>query len=345
MNSLCLKSLVRAAAMLALFPLHAFAINTDVVIFKNGDRLTGELKSLERAQLRFKTDATGTISIEWGDVAFLSSTQNIQAETISGVRYFGTLTKSETDRTLVIVTSRGPIELEDDRVVKLTPIDEEGWRGWDIDVSAGYNFTSANAVTSFNVGASASHRTRTRIIGATFSSVISDSSDSETSQRENLGFNFTRLRADRWLNSTNLDFTRNDELGIQLRTSLGAGIGRILTQSNRSQFIVEGGLKLSQENLIDVEDDTTSIESYGLVVWDWYRYDSPEWDLSTDFELIPSITEWGRVRAEFSTKVKWEIVGDLFWLVELYDSFDSAPQTEGAANHDYGVITSVTYDF
>jgi hypothetical protein len=61
--------------------------------------------------------------------------------------------------------------------------------------------------------------------------------------------------------------------------------------------------------------------------------------------LIPSITEWGRVRAEFSTKVKWEIVGDLFWLVEVYDSFDSDPQTVGAANHDYGVITSVTYDF
>ncbi len=57
------------------------APKTDVVIFNNGDRLTGEVKSLERGRLRFKTDATDTISIEWGDVAYLSSDQNIQDDT------------------------------------------------------------------------------------------------------------------------------------------------------------------------------------------------------------------------------------------------------------------------
>ena len=46
---------------------------TDIVIFDNGDRLTGEVKSLERGRLRFKTDATDTISIEWDNVAFLKS--------------------------------------------------------------------------------------------------------------------------------------------------------------------------------------------------------------------------------------------------------------------------------
>lgn len=36
--------------------------NTDVVYFHNGDRLTGDIKSLERGKLRFKTAATNTIS-------------------------------------------------------------------------------------------------------------------------------------------------------------------------------------------------------------------------------------------------------------------------------------------
>ena len=54
------------------------AAKTDVVVFKNGDRLTGEVKSLERGRLRFKTDATDTISIEWDDGAYLNSDQNIQ---------------------------------------------------------------------------------------------------------------------------------------------------------------------------------------------------------------------------------------------------------------------------
>jgi len=37
---------------------------TDLVIFNNGDRLTGELKSLKRGRLNLNTEATGTIGIE-----------------------------------------------------------------------------------------------------------------------------------------------------------------------------------------------------------------------------------------------------------------------------------------
>ncbi len=59
--------------ILLLIAMPAFgAPKTDVVIFKNGDRLTGEVKSLERGRLRFNTDATGTNSIEWDVIASLS---------------------------------------------------------------------------------------------------------------------------------------------------------------------------------------------------------------------------------------------------------------------------------
>lgn len=339
------KLLTSLTLMLGMIPLEGYAIDTDVVVFVNGDRLTGEIKSLERARLRFKTDATGTINIEWEDVASLSSDQNIQVETTTGTRYFGHLEFAEEHGSFVLTTSRGPVVLDGDNLVKMTPIDQEGWRDWDVDVSAGYNFTSANSVEQFNVGASASHRTRTRILGASFSSVISDAADSDTSQREALGFNFTRLRANRWLGTGNLDFTRNDELGINLRTSLGTGIGRILKQTNHNLFILEGGLKVTNENLINVEDDTRSLESYGLMDWQWFRYDSPEWDLSTQIEIVPSITEWGRIRADINIKLKWEIIGDFFWMFEFYDSFDNRPQSPDAANNDYGVITSLAYDF
>ena len=61
-----------SAVLLAAFGLLCFdaiaANKTDVVTFVNGDRLTGEVKSLERGRLRFKTDATDTISIEWDNV-------------------------------------------------------------------------------------------------------------------------------------------------------------------------------------------------------------------------------------------------------------------------------------
>ena len=42
---------------------------TDVVTLPNGDRITGEVVSLERGRLEFKTDDAGTLEIEWDNVA------------------------------------------------------------------------------------------------------------------------------------------------------------------------------------------------------------------------------------------------------------------------------------
>ena len=41
---------------------------TDVVRLANGDHITGEVKSLNRGQLEYKTDDAGTIYFEWDKI-------------------------------------------------------------------------------------------------------------------------------------------------------------------------------------------------------------------------------------------------------------------------------------
>lgn len=318
---------------------------TDVIVFENGDRLTGEIKSMERGQLRFETDATGTIDIHWDKVAFVGSDQNIQVETRSGVRYFGHVKMEEDEFKVVIETGDGPVELENSRVVKMNPIDQSALRDIDVNITAGYNFTKASDVQQFNFAINAYYRTRERIISASFSSLFSDSASNEKSQRQLLGLTYTRLRANRWLNDGSLNFEQNDELGLNLRTSLGSGLGRIIKQSNRALLVVRAGLQVTREDLVGEPDDVDSLESYISGKMDWFRYDTPELDWSTNLEIIPSLTESGRVRVEFDTKLKLEIIGDLFWQLEFYNSYDSRPQSDTGSSSDHGVITSISYDF
>ena len=54
------------------------APKTDILIFVNGDRLTGEVKGLAHGKLQFNTDATNTIAIEWDKVASLESKQLLE---------------------------------------------------------------------------------------------------------------------------------------------------------------------------------------------------------------------------------------------------------------------------
>ena len=337
--------LLIVAIHFAALPATAIAAKTDVVVFENGDRLTGEVKGMERGRLKFKTDAAGTIQIEWDKIARLSSTQNIQVETVSGARYFGRLLSSEDEFRTVVATEDGPSQLTNERIVRMNPIDQQGLRDIDLSVSAGYNYTKASNVTQFNVGLDARYRTRQRVSSIAFSSIVSDSANNEASQRQTFNYTYTRLRANRWLNDGILSLERNDELGLNLRTSIGAGIGRILHQSNKAQFNLNGGLKATRENLVGQQEDKDSLESYVSALWDWFRYDSPELDWSTKLEVIPSLTESGRVRTDFDTTLKWEIIGDLFWRLEFYQSYDNQPQSEAGASSDYGIITSVSYDF
>jgi len=321
------------------------APKTDVIIFENGDRLTGEVKSLERGRLRFNTDATGTIAIEWDDIAYLESDQNIQVETEQGERYLGHISRGGTEFQTVIETRSGPIELESMNVVLMTPIEERGVSRLDGDVTAGYNFAKSSEVQQLHFGLDMNYRTETRIFGFEADATISDSETSETNQRQSVDLNYTRLLQDRWIMGGALLLDRNDQLGIDLRTSIAVGGGRILRQSNSTNLAIQGGLQLSRENTSGGTSSEDTVEAFGSLHWDWFRYDSPELDLSSELKIIPNLTETGRGRGELDISLKWEMIEDLFWELSFYDAYDSDPVVPGAEKNDFGVNTSLGYEF
>lgn len=87
------------------------APKTDIVTPKNGDHLTGEVKSLERGKFRLSTDAMSTVSTEWADIRSLQSEQNIQVETAAGVRYLGHLVSAGQDNVLAAQTESERVNL------------------------------------------------------------------------------------------------------------------------------------------------------------------------------------------------------------------------------------------
>ena len=332
-------------ALVSLLGWQAGLAGTDIVELMNGDRLTGEVKSLDRGRLQFDTDATGVISIEWAQVAFLTVDGSIQVETANGDRFYGPLRRGREAREVVIDTAAGPSRVPNDIVVAIAEIDDAGFSDVDVRMSLGYTYTNASNVSQFNVGLDSAHRTRQRILSGNFASSISNSSGNESSQRQTLSGNYTRLRPHGWLNDGGLSFDRNDELGLNLRTSLSAGGGRILLHTNNSSFTLKAGLKATREDRADQPENLDSLESYGLISWEWFRFDEPELDWSASIEVIPSLTESGRVRGEVDVTLSWQIVGDFFWQLDFYDSYDNRPQPETASKNDYGITTSLSFDF
>lgn len=301
---------------------------------------------MKRGQLNLNTEATGTIGIEWDKVSGVISNQRIQLETSSGTRYFGHLVSSEKGSTVNVVTVEGPKALDAERIVVMTPIEGGGIHALDVDLSLGYDFAKAGGVKHATLGVNMDYRSLIRIESISFSTVITDSdTQEEASQRANLSFRHTLLWNNRWFTNTTLSFDPNDELGLNLRSSIGMGGGRFFVQSNSMLFALEGGLQFSRDDSVEEEDKTDSLEATFTANWDWFLFEDPELDWSTTLQLIPSLTERGRVRSEFDTTLSWEIIGDLKWAFSFYGSWDNQPQSADGATSDYGVNTALAYEF
>ena len=317
---------------------------TDVVVISNGDRLTGEVKGLERGKLAFDTDATGTIRIEWDEVARLTSDQYLQIELQDGTRYFGSLKPSDEPQRLTVASTDGSAALTLLDVVSMDPIERTVADRIDIDVSAGFTYAQASEVGQISLGLDVSYRDEKRIIRSTLNTMITDSANNESSQRTDFGFSSVRILRDRWVAGVLMNAQRNDELGLDRRISIGGGGGRHLVQSNQSSILAFGGLLFSQEKIASSSDTNETIEGLAELRAEWFRYDEPELDLTTDLSIYPNLSDFGRIRADLDIALKWEVIPDVFWGLSFYNSYDSDPPSEGAERNDFGVRTSIGWD-
>src|SRR5215213_4637897 len=90
----------------------------DSVWIRNGDRITGEVKSLTRGLLKYSTDDLGTISIEWDKVDRISTTTMLEVQLGSGRKFYGHLGLGPSGW-LVLGAETLPVA----GIVALTPID------------------------------------------------------------------------------------------------------------------------------------------------------------------------------------------------------------------------------
>src|SRR6202042_3957334 len=66
--------------------------NSDVLVMKNGDRFTCEIKGLSAGVLSVKLSyVDGTISVQWSQVAHMESNRLFLVKTESGIVYTGKL--------------------------------------------------------------------------------------------------------------------------------------------------------------------------------------------------------------------------------------------------------------
>jgi hypothetical protein len=329
--------------VLGLLPGIAGAEDTDVVTVLNGDSLTGEIKSYQRGTLRFKTDATDTIQIEWDEVARLVSEARFQVEHESGRRYVGSLVPATEARHLRVSMIVGEIELNLGEIVRIHPVEDSWLKRLDGGISAGYSFTKSSDVTQFTFAGDVVGRTLKTKKELGFSSILTDQEDG-TTQRDELRGAIERFLKRRFFARTSLSFQRNEELGIDLRSLIEGSGGRYLVQTTHSELALSGGFAFNQEVFIADEPNEENVEFLVGLSYDLFRDSPRDVSVSVGGQYYISLTQPGRTRSEIDAQVRYELIKDLTWDLTFYSSHDSDPP-EDAESSDYGVVASLGWSF
>jgi len=79
--------------------------------------------------------------------------------------------------------------------------------------------------------------------------------------------------------------------------------------------------------------------------YDLFKFDDPEIDISADLSVFPSFSVSGRVRTDAGITVSYEIIKDFIYQLSFTHTYDSEPQSAGATESDWTVVTSLGYEF
>lgn len=338
---------VLSLAGLCLFALAgtALAQKTDVIVLFNGDHVTGEIKTYATGRLSVETDIGSDLSLKWNRITSITSDKQFEIETTDGTYYYGSLAPSTPPGKLAVVSEEsGTHELGFFDVVRIAPIAQTFWRRWDGSLDLGFNYTQASAIVQLNLNANAIFRRPTFAATASLNTFFSSQDGVPSSQRANFSLGYQKFLRDNWLIAGFGGLDRNLDLGINLRVTIGAGYGRYFVQTNRTAFSALLGLSL------DHEDPVTGQASYETAAvlgaqFSTFTYDFPKVTVNATLQVLPYLTDAGRVRVEFNAQAKREIVRDFYLSLSIFDSYDSRDPSTQQAKNDWGPVLSIGWTF
>lgn len=321
---------------------------TDIVWLKNGDRITCSVKELDRGKLRVITDHMGTVYIDWAHVRSIEAAKTFEVELESGEKYYGDLAPGSDQNKLAVQTGDTSEDLTLDKVVNVTEIRRGFFKRLNGSIDFGFNFQKTNQDVNYSFTGEATHRTRRNQAELGYRSILSNRNDAPRAFRNVLDATYTHSLGTRWHVMGIGKLEQNDELGLDLRTNLGATMGRQIFQTNQSRLLVTGGLTTNREQYILDPEPHDSLEAIIVTSYDFFIHGDLGADLSTNLSVFPSLTESGRYRLEFDAAYRHEIVVDFFVSFSGWYSYDSqAPVSvaESVSQDDYGIVTSLGWMF
>jgi hypothetical protein len=325
---------------------------TDVMVMKNGDRMTCEVKGLDGGVLYVSFDyIDGTASVDWSKVARLESEQLFLVKTQDGSVYKGRLRTSDTaaERPVkihVVETPEQETTINRSQIVQMVATSERFWQRFNGEVSFGVIYSKGNQSTQYTLGSQTVYVRERWNAQADFNSNLSSSAGANASTRNSLDLSGRRLLPwNNWFYSGLGAFLQSSEQGILLQSTLGGGVGRYLKNTNAARIAVLGGVAWQNTNyrqsLVPLGKQNLAA---GLISAEARLFQFSKTNLDLTAALLPAVSDPGRVRFNTNAAYYIKIFSNLKWNISFYGNWDNRPPP-GFSGSDYGTSSGLSWTF
>jgi len=349
--AMSIRVLFLSVALLLATPLLA-GDKTDVMVMKNGDRMTCQIKGLDGGVLYVSFDyIDGTASVDWAKVARVESKQLFIVKTQDGSMYTGTLRTAEmpADRPVKIQVVEAPekaSEIDRSEIVQMVQTSENFWRRFNGGVSWGIIYSKGNQSTQYNLGSQAAYVRERWSAKGDLSSNLSSSTGTNASTRNSLNLSALRLLPwNNWFYSGLGTFLQSSEQGINLQSTLGGGIGRYVKNTNQATVSLLGGVAWQQTvykpSIVPLGSQNVASALIGA---DVRLFKFSKTNLTASALVLPALSQPGRFRFDTNATYYVKLFSNLSWNLSFYGNWDTQPPP-GFSGSDYGTSSGLSWTF
>ena len=326
------------------FGFHSLMAKNDTIIFKNGEYLVGEIKSMDKGVAIIETDySDDDFNVEWDKIQQIYTLHKFLISLTSGERYNGSLRGTHPDSVRIYTFEYGTVVTKLESIVFLREVDESFKDRLYYSIDLGLSLTRANNLKQFTSRSSIRYTATKWTFGGSINSLVSDQ-DGQDQKTERTDANITLryIMKKGWFFFPEVTFLSNTEQQLSLRTATKVGAGKYLFRTNKLYWALMGGVSFTNENFSG--DDPTRNSREAFFGTDLNLFDIGDFNFLTQGTIYPSFTESGRYRVDLTFDIKYDLPFDFYIKLGTTLNYDNQP-IEAGTESDYVIQSSIGWEF
>ncbi|MBN1765418.1 MAG: DUF481 domain-containing protein [Sedimentisphaerales bacterium] len=340
----------RVIAILALMTVFMETVSADLVVFKNGDSLTGKLEKLEGGKLAFDSPMLGKIEIDMEKVSYFTTEEPIEVHLTDG-----TIIKSK-----ALPTGEGKLYLDATDLLKPQSLDlaavksinppakpKPKWKG---NITAGFTSTNGNTFSeNGSISVDATRRTekdRTNVFGRYIVSRAEEDNNKVTTEESlSVGAQYDYFFTKKFYSFLNGRFKKDHIADLDRRIIAGLGVGYQWIESDPMNFNTDAGVAMLCEKYT-TQDEITTNDEFSLQVG--YHFDMK---VTKTIDFIHNMIYYPSASGSISdyylstdAEIRASLTSNMFTSIKAILDYDSTP-AEGLGNTDTKYILGLGWNF